>query len=102
MNVQKIYSDAVGRVPRQLGELTPDGASPTEEQMSKQHLVDWKSDSITVQMFKEMNAEMKSLIEQAVSLSLTYHQHKDHYQIIGLLIRANTIKKQIDTYANSH
>lgn len=102
MNTAKIYSQAIGRVPKpQLGELTPNAGdnSPTEELMKKQYLLDWRQNSLTVDMFRKMGDEVQTLVDQAIELALGYHQHNNHISIITLLIRANTIKKQIQTYA---
>lgn len=102
MNLPKIYSQATRGIPKvPLGELQPQ-SSPTEELLAKQHLIDWKTDSNTVKMFKEMGDEAVNLVDQAIELALSYHQHNNHIQIISLLIRANTIRKQINTYANTN
>ena len=93
MNTSKIYSQAIGRVPKEEQQIEKEDAA------SAQAKFDWLQSTITQQMFKELSDEVQLLLNQAVDMSVSYHEKKNHEQIINTLVRVATLRKVITNYA---
>ena len=98
MNIQKIYSDTIGRKPKE--ELGEPIKSPAEDASSFQARMQWLESTITQDVFKNIKDEIVFLEAQARTLACTYPTHQNHQQIIHALVRAEELRKVIDKYAS--
>lgn len=81
------------------GKYNPEPESPAIEDAQLTQLKhDWLTNPITAAMFKNIGIEVSSLMEQAISLAVSYPQHNNHQQIVEKLVRINELRKIKETY----
>ena len=97
MNVAKIYSDSVGRVPQ---EPKQESKSPAADAARLQALTNWLESTITQELFKTANERINALVEQAITAASSYPTTKDSETVIQELVRADELRKLMNTYAN--
>jgi uncharacterized coiled-coil DUF342 family protein len=99
MNIQKIYSESIGRKPKE--DSVVHSLSPEADAARLQARMNWLESTITQEIFRDLQNKVVELETQARQLACSYHQHNNHQQIIALLIRADEARKVIDTYASA-
>lgn len=79
----------------------------TEEQFNQEQnkqirqleLQQWKQQSLTIELFRELSSEIEKAETRARQLATTYHTHNNHQEIINLLIKAETYRTLRNNYA---
>jgi hypothetical protein len=99
MNIQKIYSDSIGRVAKE--DLESASISPAEDASRFQARMSWLESTITQEIFKEVRDEITSLESKARDLACSYPVHQNHQQIINALVRAEELRKVVTKYASA-
>ena len=96
MNFGKIYSDATKLPKKDTPEEEKEKLSAEQhkaiEQQSKEQ---WLKHPVTINLLKIIAEQQTQLLEQAVQLAVTYHQHNNHQQIIKCLIEADALTKYL-------
>lgn len=105
MNLAKIYADASGKtevVQRRIDELKmPEQQTKEREEAARAQVkFDWLKSTVTQEMLENIGKEITTLINQAIDMSLTYHQTNNHQQIINTLVKVHTLRKVLKDYAN--
>ena len=94
MNQAKLYSDATS---------LPDEKAPAvdtpEQAMHKQLILNWRNDAITRIKVAELEKQITELLEEATQLAVSYPQTNNHQQIVQKLVKADTLRKVVDSYA---
>lgn len=96
-NIAKIYSIATGKAvaPEQQPE-DKDLAIKTQVRLN------WLQSTPTQEMFSSIGKEIEDCLAQAETLAVTYSTHQNHQQIIQILVKANTLRKVLESYASNH
>lgn len=102
MNFAKIYSDISGR--KELFDSRNPDIDKKESQLPEspevQLHLQWLENPETVKMVKDLTLRVNRHIQIALDLSVAYHQHNNHQQIISNLIVAKTLLETIETYGS--
>lgn len=72
--------------------------SPAADAASTQAKMDWLASSVTTQLFEKISVQIEELEARARSLAVCYHQQPNAHEIVTLLVRADTLRKQIELY----
>ncbi len=104
-NFQKIYSNAIGRVSLLEREQEQKAKEETKEQIEAsartQIRLDWLQSTITQELFSTIGKQVEDYLAQAELLAISYPSHQNHQQIIHALVKANTLRKVIESYGRS-
>lgn len=99
MNTTQILHDHSGKTAQAQSELKNSVIrSPANEALQGQLKTDWLTHTITRDTIKDLHNDINNLINEAMDLSTTYHQHSNHQQIINKLTRAAELRKVIEVY----
>lgn len=97
MSIHSAYTDSTLRnVPDETRESQPD----TEVTLSRQLKLNWIKDPVTQQMLSSIQKEIDEMNVLATQLACSYPTHNNHQQVIQTLVKADTLRKVIDTYAS--
>jgi len=86
-----------------LADAIVDSLGNTEDQhhelsTSRILKVQWLSESVTRDMFKNINDTINTLEERARQLAYNYNNEQKHLEIINLLVRATELRNIRETY----
>lgn len=72
--------------------------SPANDAATAQAKYDWLASSVTTQLFEKISVQIEELEARARLLAVNYHQQPNAHEIVTLLVRADTLRKQIELY----
>jgi hypothetical protein len=90
MNAAQIYSDAIGRKPKENPEIPNPALGESRELKAR-----WLESTVTQEFFKSIADEIKRLETFATQAAVAYPVTNNHEQVIHALLRAETLRKEV-------